>query len=330
MHKCHRAAAALIASIASATTFAQQPAPSQQPAVQNQAPSANGPSAPAIKPGQGLPPNLFADVLDTQMPLSEGQVRELNRQADKIKKARSARPDVMPSPVSQTLSISLAPGKASQVVRLAANMVTTLVFTDVTGAPWPIAKIIMGNDSAFGVPEGIESLNTNMLPIFVKEEYGTTNLTILLKDAPAPIVMTLVTGQREVDYRLDLTVQARGPNAKAPVMSDSFGEGTAVSTDLVAILDGIAPSGSTLLRTSHPEVQAWAYGKKVYVRTRMNLLSPRNLNSASSADGTKVYEIVQTPVVMVLSGGKVISVSLAGMPAPTHAAQALVADKLKP
>lgn len=331
MHKCHWLVVAAATAIAPIYGQAQQVPPAQL-ATPNAAapnPTPNAPKLP-VKSGVGLPPDLFGEVLTNQIPLSPPQVREINRSADAVKRARAARPDIMPQPVSTSMPVSFAPGKASHVVRLAANMVTNLVFTDITGAVWLIDDVIIGDKTAFGIPDEIKKRNTNILPIFVLEEYGATNMTVILRGAPAPLVFTLVTGQHEVDYRLDVMAQGRGPNAKALVIADNVGEGAIVSSNLISILDGLPPSGSISLKSSHGEVQAWSIGQRTFVRTRMNLLSPRTLNTASSADGTRVYEIVQTPVIMVMSNGKVQNVSLSGMPSPNASAQASIAATTKP
>lgn len=278
--------------------------------------SATAPQSLTPKNTAGLPPDIFRGVLDTVMPLSPPQVKEIARDQDKIKRVRVANPGKMPTPISQSIKVSLAPGRAAHVVRLSANMVTNIVFTDVTGAPWPIKRLVLGNESAFGYPTGLEASVTNILPLYVIEEYGTSNLSVLLEGAAAPIVMTLLTGQKEVDFRLDMNVQGRGPNAKAPVLSVNAQDTASAPTDLVSILDGIPPAGSVALVSSDSEVQGWSLGGRVFVRAKMNLASPRALKAASSADGTRVYEIQETPSLLFIANGNTTKVRLSGFPPP--------------
>ena len=46
------------------------------------------------------------------------------------------------------------------------------------------------------------------------------------------------------------------------------------------------------------------------IRTRMNIISPSWVSSMQSADGTHAYEIPKTPVILALSNGKIVKLSI--------------------
>ena len=54
----------------------------------------------------------------------------------------------LPTPVVRSLAVSLEPGKTPPVIRMAANMLTTINFIDANGDPWPIESVSL-NRSQF-------------------------------------------------------------------------------------------------------------------------------------------------------------------------------------
>jgi intracellular multiplication protein IcmK len=132
-----------------------------------------------------------------------------------------------------------------------------------------------------------------------------------LAELDTPIMISLVTGQREVDYRIDLQIRAHGPNALAPIVTDSLPNST--SPSLLSVLDGVPPTDSIELKVSGDYGRAWVYNNKLIFRTKLTLLSPAWTSSVSSPDGTKVYELMKTPLILASQNGKPIKIELTGM-----------------
>ncbi len=87
-------------------------------------------------------------------------------------------------------------------------------------------------------------------------------------------------------------------------------EGT--SPVMLTLLDGVAPDGAKPLISSNTNVQAWEFRNRFYLRTSMSLLSPAYISTVRSADGTAVFEIPPTPVLVALVGGSTVQVNLSG------------------
>ena len=140
--------------------------------------------------------------------------------------------------------------------------------------------------------------------------YNYGNLAIRLRGLPTPIMLTLIPGQKAVDYRVDLRVQGYGPNALAL----PTGNGLPNSADpaLLGVLDGVPPDGSRLLSVTGGEAQAWLSGNSLYVRTRLDVLSPGWLGTMSSADGMHAYVMQPTPVLLVSQNGRVVQLRIEG------------------
>lgn len=249
----------------------------------------------------------FKQLLNKTLPLRPEQIIELHKELDKSQQAVRA-PVHTPQPMSSTLTVDLSPGSTPPVIRLATGFVTSIVFVDATGQPWPVADYSLGNPKNFNIQW---DKKTNALFIQSTAAYVTANLAVRLEELDTPVMISLVTGQREVDYRIDLQVRAHGPNALAPIVADNLPN--ASSPSLLSVLDGVPPTGSIELKVANEYGRAWLYNNKLIFRTKLTLLSPAWSSSVSSPDGTKVYELMKTPLILASQNGKPIKIELTGI-----------------
>jgi intracellular multiplication protein IcmK len=249
----------------------------------------------------------FRQLLDKISPLTPDQIIEMRKQQDKTQQAVATLPNTPPRPVSSTLTIDLSPGVTPPVVRLGAGFVSSLVFVDSTGQPWPIADYSLGNPKNFNIQW---DRKTNTLFVQGNTTYSSGNLAVRLGTLDTPVMLTLISGQREVDYRVDLQVRGRGPNATAPVVGDNL---PVQNPLLLSVLDGVAPPGSTELIVCPELGRAWIVNGKLIFRTRVTILSPAWSATVSSADGTRVYEMMQTPLILGSENGHPVNIELRGL-----------------
>lgn len=272
----------------------------------------------AVEVGAGLPRSAFGAVVDQTAPLSPSQIRELKRLGDAINRATAERPIAAPRPVSESVQLRFEPGRTPHVLRLAADTVSSVTFTDATGAPWPVAQVISGAKDRLDLATA-EPGTSNWITVAPLVPYVSTNLSIHLVGAPAPVVMTVVSDQPEVDFRLDVSMLARGPNAKAAVLSTGFVE--SISAAMQSAIDGIAPAGATTLTVSSPDgvgAQAWLVGDRILLRTRGSVASPAPLRVGSTVDGsTRVYELPEVSEVLTTLNGTWSSITISGFPLPS-------------
>ena len=218
-------------------------------------------------PSGGSPPSpddtaAFNAMMRQNMPLSPQQVIQLHQQIDLAQRAASVPPNVPPKPVSTTLMINLAPGTTPPAVRLAQGYVSSLVFVDSTGSPWPIAAFDIGNPKAVTLQWDGKS---NILLIQAISPYSDGDIVIRLVGLATPITLELVAGQRVVDYRVDIHVSGIGPNTKELPIGTSLPN--SANQLLLGVLDGVAPAGSKTLIVRGADCQAWQLGEKIYLRT---------------------------------------------------------------
>lgn len=263
-------------------------------------------------PRTGLPVNpdsqaAFTGMMQQNMPLTPQQIVTLRQLIDASQRAAAIPPTVPPKPVSSTLMVNLAPGATPPAIRLAQGYVTSLVFVDSVGAPWPIASYDIGNPKTTNLQWDGKS---NVLLIQANAPYGDSDLVIRLVGLTTPVTLELVSGQRVVDYRTDIHVAGLGPNSK------DLPTGTALPSSanqlLLNVLDGVAPSGSKQLIVSGGDCQAWLLGDRMYLRTRLTVLSPGWIGRMVSPDGMFAYEIQRSSSVLVSQYGNPIELKIEG------------------
>lgn len=257
---------------------------------------------------QAIKEEAFQRLLDLKVPLRPDQIVQLNQALDKTKRAMRTSATPPPQPISSTITIDLSPGAAPPLVRLSAGFVSSLVFVDSTGQPWPVADYSLGNPQDFNIQW---DKKTNALFIQSTAAYVTANLAIRLAKLDTPIMISLVTGQRDVDYRVDFQVRALGPNA-LPVVGESHYGNFAMPPSLLKVLDGVPPEKSKELIVSGGLGRAWEYNGKVIFRTKLVVLSPAWNSTVSSPDGTKVYEFMPTPLILASQNGKTVKIEISG------------------
>ena len=301
--------------------FYQQPKKTEQPTTTPSTTAGGSTLAPmpAPEPQQPMmsppPPSkndmAFGSLLDSALPLSPDQIKQLHHLYDLTQQAVSASPSLPPTPVSSSLAVTLEPGSTPPLVRLSAGFVSSLVFVDSTGAPWPITAYGLGDPSSFNVQWDQTS---NALFIQSLKPYAHGNLAVRLASLNTPVMISLVSGQKEIDYRVDLQIRDRGPNAEAPIVPESLQLGTQVDPRLINVLDGVAPQHSKQLILIPNIGQAWLTKENtLYLRTTLTLLSPAWTATISSPNGTHVYEMSKTPLVLASQDGKTITVEIQGL-----------------
>lgn len=248
----------------------------------------------------------FRQLMDKVSPLTPNQIIQMRKQQDKTEQAIATTPGAPPRPVSSTLTIDLSPGVTPPVVRLSSGFVSSLVFVDSTGQPWPISDYSLGNPKNFNIQW---DKKTNTLFIQSVTTYSSANLAVRLVDLDTPVMLSLVSGQKDVDYRVDCQVQGRGPNAAAPLVGDGL---PSITPSLLSVLDGIPPPESQELSVSGGYGRAWISKGKLIFRTQLTVLSPAWSATVSSPDGTRVYEMVKTPLILAIQNGRTVKIELKG------------------
>ncbi|MCP3680700.1 MAG: type IV secretion protein IcmK [Gammaproteobacteria bacterium] len=252
----------------------------------------------------------FKALTQATMPMSPGQVIRLHRMLNLMQKAVAASPLTPPVPVVTTRVVSLAPGVTPPVIRLGQGFVTSVLFVDSTGQPWPISAYDIGDSKSFNIQPPKQDGNMMMIQAMKPYTYG--NMAVTLKGMRTPVMITLVPGQKMVDYRVDLHISRMGPKAAKVAGGDNLP--APANSVLLEVLNGVSPKGAKVLKVSGGKnVLAWRVGSRLYLRTRMTIISPAWISMMRSSDGTKAYELQQTPSILISRAGRLINLEIEGL-----------------
>lgn len=253
--------------------------------------------------------SAFAQMIRNLMPLTPAQIKTLRFLFDQSQRAASTFPGTPPRPTSSTVLVNLSPGATPPMIRLRAGYVTALVFLDSTGQPWPIVAYDNGDPKAFDIEPNQPDGKSDTILVQALDTYKSGNLAVMLKGQNTPIMLTLLPGQRAVDYRVDLRVPGLGPNAK-PIVNGLPNTG---NPQLINFLDGVPPDDARAVQVTGGPCEAWVYDGKVFLRTRLTVLSPSWISTMSSPDGTHVYELTKTPVILASRLGQMTQLTIQGL-----------------
>lgn len=287
---------------------AQQTAP---PANAAPAPSLDELVAPPGTMGGEQDPNkiaadmAFQSALDSAMPLSPDQVRQLISRMSEMQRITApavSDPD-RPRSELKVETISLDPGVQPPVIKVAAGYITTVMMMDASGAPWDIVDIAFAGK--FDVKTNPQ--NPHIFRITPLNRFYEGNLTLQLRGLAAPVTFRLTASNDVVYYRYDVRVPAMGPNARPPRFASATSM-VAGDSVMMAVLDGYPPSSARRLKVSGLDDRsgAWDVNGQIYLRTPHSLLSPAWSASTSSGDGTTVYAIPDSPVLLLSDNGLMV------------------------
>jgi intracellular multiplication protein IcmK len=268
--------------------------------------------------GSGIRQRAFSQVPMGLLPMSPGQIKLLHRLYNRSQRAMASEGDVPPRATSTSLTVDLSPGSTMPVVRLASGYVSSLIFLDVTGKPWPIQSYDLGNPNAFSIqwrsstkPDvKLGSDTGNTLIIQALTLYKHANLAVTLQGMNTPIMLTLVSGQKAVDYRVDVHVPKRGPLASPFENADQYPD--TADGRLMGVLNNVSSkSMHPLVLKEGVNLKAWKSGHYLFARSPLTIISPSWIAKMSSSDGAMhAYKLPYTSVLLVLDGGKLTSVTL--------------------
>lgn len=251
----------------------------------------------------------YEETMEETFPLTPNQIEAIKRSFDKENTILSTPSNLYPQAQTSTRQINLAPGSEIPVVRLTKGYISTLVFLDQSGQPWPVANYSIGDPNIFNIQWDSQS---HVLFIQPQRVFAHGNMGVRLAGSSTPIMIQLACGRSDVDYRLDFTLPGLGPHGKPhePGLGDHQGP---TVDELSTFLDGKSSPGAIQLTLSPQMGQAWLHQGHVILRTTSSVISPKWIAVSSSSDGTKVYKLPRMNTVVLSSGGKTQSVRLEGL-----------------
>jgi len=244
----------------------------------------------------------YARALRILLPMSPEEIRRLRDLVQRNRDAILSR-DVMPLVVSTRIGFD--PSAAPETVIVSPGIATALSFVDATGQPWPISRHTIGDGSAFQVLRTDESEGGHALTITPLLAAGGTNLVIHLQEATMPLVFMVRIDADRAHVRHDILVSALGPHA-APTGAEPRVIGQAGNPLLLVFLSGAdLPEGSTRVRVSGVEAEAWLHGDQMFLRSRHALISPSWSSSLAGPNDYQVWQLDPASQLLFTIAGRV-------------------------
>lgn len=260
------------------------------------------------------PPGAEKQAENILVPLAPDEIIKLRKMLENMRKANAFHP-VRTIPKTRVTTADLSPGAPIPIARMLPGEMSTLVFIDAQGNPWPLAAAPRVSDQrSFDVEWLKDSAAVVISPL---SAYEDGNLAVILQGLATPIMIKLVTGEpdsnnksREVDYRLDIRVPGRAPGAPAGVAGPD--RVALYDTILQGFLDGLPPKEAREVKVhgaGPARTQVWQFDGAVYVRTTADFRSAFEQTMGAS-DGTRVYRLAPTPYLTLSEGGQSLVLTL--------------------
>lgn len=259
---------------------------------------------------------IFMESLQTMFPLTPEQIHDFRNLETQVKEAENQMPAAAIHSKSRPLSLETGTNVAP--VLLTPLYVGALSFFDMTGAPWPVSRVVIGNEELFKLinseyakddPKG----DAHILYITPMLDHANSNILVFLEGANTPVSIPLVSSPssktgRQHDGMTSFIVSSRSPFAKAPVLTDTA---PVTSPVMYAFLDGVPPNEAVLKKTSleGDDCLVWELGGKLYLRTRYPLIFPAFRSHTTTGD-VHVYEIGISPSFLLSKNGNTLTVDV--------------------
>lgn len=255
--------------------------------------------------------NTYERAYEGLVPLGPNEIRETMSRYERTQRAAVPPASGQPRGQVRIKTLSLEPGSEPPTINVASGYVTTIAIVDATGEPWPILDMGIGGNFEISKTGG-GAMGSHVVRVMPLTRFGYGNLSVILQDLPTPIIFKLATGGTTVDYRFDARVPRLGPNAKVSLI-DRKNSLRAGSAEIMTFLDNAPPPHAKRVRVNGADARtlAWTVDSKMFVRTPLTLISPSWDASVSSADGTTVYELTETPVLLMSDGGTLVRARIA-------------------
>lgn len=252
----------------------------------------------------------FDKALASLLPLKPEEIRTLLEHYDRTVESTELPAHPYPRPELVVQNISLDPGVAPMVVKLSYGYVTTISMLDSSGMPWPIEDISWVGD--FLIQESTVTDQTHILRVSPEVQYAHGNISMRLMGLNAPVILTFETNKDIVHYRFDAIVPQSGPSAQTSIINNVGVSIKSGDADLSLALSGVLPRDAKVLNVAGVDgrTSAFVYNGLTYVRTPHTLLSPGWDSSVASADGTRVYALEETPVILLSDRGRMVRARL--------------------
>jgi hypothetical protein len=293
----------IAAGVISSNAYSQNKAPNPNPPIGG----LESPGTPINSPAAGARREIMRDSIQRQYTADE--IDKYRQAIEAYERSKTGIYDESAKIVRRRIAVGVSPDSVVEEIRLNAESVGSIVFTDSLGNPWPVDDVL--------VPNYLKATKTKNMVVFEPksegnlppQKYGRGSITFLLEGMNSTIPFMLSYGySRLVDGQIEAQIQTRNRASITNTVQSDLIESDQKSE---LFLDGEPPKEAKELKTSIKSVKAWLYNGKLYLRTPLQIHSPAYKMYAASASGTSVFRFDVIPsIVNAIVDGSIVSVSI--------------------
>lgn len=224
--------------------------------------------------------------IENAVPMSAEDIIRLRLQVLETQKATQRPLGPPPKSIINTVDLDID-NPSPLVVHVASGYASSLVFFDLTGAPWPVESVVVGDSTSFNAQVITEA--KNIIAINVIRHFAQGNILVNLIDLPMPVVVSLRGDDHSLHARLNVRLPKFGPHASPSITAEQVVDNA--PPELLDILSGHIPTGAIRRALQGIHGDAWELNGEIYIRTEAMLLSPAWKKSAQSPSGIRVYQV---------------------------------------
>ncbi len=292
-----RLAGLLAASVLTTPAVATPPAPAPASAV-----------APPQLPGyhepwheDALPDAAVGETVRQRLPFTLEQIRRIH-DLDRARRRAQAFARPVPTHDIRSITLGLDVSFPAPVIRAAQGYVTAIVFLDMTGAPWPVRRVLMRPEFR---ADGDADSASHIVYVAPIRAFDHGNVTVELDGLDLPVSLAvLVDDGAPADFRVAVRLPRAGPGAAADALQrhERFRAGDPL---LGLFAAGTAPAGAVRVAVTGGDRRdrAWRHRGRLYLKTPKTLLAPGPLEFERGPDGDWIHVLADIPFAVLSDDG---------------------------
>lgn len=248
------------------------------------------------------------------IPVAPEQVKDFRHAQDAANAAALGGP--MPELVNREVRLVVGPGMDAPTISLAPGFVTSVLFVDATGAPWPIRWLHGAKEGGRFSMSWTEEYPANLITVKPLQNHISGNVVVTLNELDMPInVLFDVDSKNEhglfppkADGTITVKVMKAGPNAvRSAVVSSPAAN---INSIEYSFLYETPPAEAEEIELRPSLGRAWLYEGRIFYRSASNLIWPAYTGVVNGQGGVRVYELGLVPLLMISRDGRKVSISL--------------------
>jgi|GEM_PF-3307036 len=236
---------------------------------------------------------IFNKQLSNQFPVSPEDTLSIRKKAETHIKAENQPINEVHLDLSM-IDLDINSSKPINI-RVAKGYVSSLVFFDQLGNPWPVYGDVVGDKDAFKA-EAVTEFK-NVVTFEIAKKFKESNALLSLEGLSVPLVIRLIGDEKKVDSRVYTRVPRLSPKAKEENQKDSIYSQSESDKELpkemLAFLngDGDKVPGAVPYQLTGVDGEVYLYQGMLYIRSAALLLSPPSMGTATSPSGVNIFKI---------------------------------------